>query len=98
MTVSSEIEAEIRRQYFAEHWPVGTVARQLGQHADVVRRVLKLDEPRLSTTKRVLLVGNRSAIHIYRPTRETAIVPIKEARPWRGAVGSSGMRSRPSMS
>jgi hypothetical protein len=56
MTVSAEIEAEIRRQYFAEHWPVGTVAAQLGQHADVVRRVLKLDEPRVSLKERVLLV------------------------------------------
>lgn len=56
MTVSAEVEAEIRRQYFAEHWPVGTVAAQLGQHADVVRRVLKLDEPRVSLKERVLLV------------------------------------------
>ena len=56
MTVSVEVEAEIRRQYFAEHWPVGTVAAQLGQHADVVRRVLKLDEPRVSLKERVLLV------------------------------------------
>ena len=56
MTVSAEVEAEIRRRYFAEHWPVGTVSVQLGQHADVVRRVLKLDEPRVPLKERVLLV------------------------------------------
>jgi hypothetical protein len=40
MTVSRQVEAEIRRLHFAEHWPAGTVATQLGVHPDVVRRVL----------------------------------------------------------
>jgi transposase len=40
MTVSPEREVEIRRLYYAEHWPLGTIARQLGIHEDVVRRVL----------------------------------------------------------
>lgn len=40
MTVARETEAEIRRLYYAEHWRVGTIATQLGVHADVVRRVL----------------------------------------------------------
>ena len=35
-----ELEAEITRLYYAEHWPVGTIASQLGVHRDVVRRVL----------------------------------------------------------
>jgi transposase len=46
VTVPAELEAEIRRLHFAEHWPVGTIATQLAVHADVVRRVLGLDEPR----------------------------------------------------
>ncbi len=37
-----EVEAEIIRLYFAEHWRVGTIAAQLGTHPDVVRRVLGL--------------------------------------------------------
>jgi transposase len=40
MTVARETEAEIRRLYYAEHWRMGTIATQLGVHADVVRRVL----------------------------------------------------------
>jgi transposase len=40
MTISREQETEIRRLYYAEHWPLGTIARQLGVHEDVVRRVL----------------------------------------------------------
>jgi transposase len=45
MTVSSEIEAEISRLFHAEHWKVGTIARQLGVHKDVIRRVLGLLSP-----------------------------------------------------
>jgi len=41
-----EREAEIVRLYFAEHWKVGTIVTQLGLHADQVRRVLGLDQPR----------------------------------------------------
>jgi transposase len=44
MTVRPEVEAEVRRLYFAEHWKVGTIASQLGVHRDVVRRVLGLLE------------------------------------------------------
>jgi len=43
MTKPPETEAEIHRLYYAEHWRVGTIAAQLGIHADVVRRVLGLD-------------------------------------------------------
>ncbi|MEO8526181.1 MAG: IS21 family transposase [Caldimonas sp.] len=45
MTKPPEVEAEIRRLYFAEHWRVGTIASQLGVHADVVRRALGLLPP-----------------------------------------------------
>ncbi|MGH8268462.1 MAG: IS21 family transposase [Steroidobacteraceae bacterium] len=38
--ISRELEAEIMRLYHAEHWPIGTLARQLGTHRDTVRRVL----------------------------------------------------------
>ncbi len=41
MTVSREVEAEIARLFHAEHWKVGTIARQLGVHEDVVRRVIR---------------------------------------------------------
>ena len=40
MTTSAEVEAEIRRLFFAEHWKRGTICAQLGVHADVVARVL----------------------------------------------------------
>jgi transposase len=40
VTISPELEAQIRRLHFAEHWPVGTIAAQLDVHHDVVRRVI----------------------------------------------------------
>jgi len=46
MTATQELEIEIRRLYYAEHWKVGTIATQLMCHADVVRRVLGHLQPR----------------------------------------------------
>jgi transposase len=40
MTVSREIEAEVRRLSHAEGWPPGTIAKELGVHHEVVERVL----------------------------------------------------------
>jgi|SRR5215213_1004954 len=42
--IDAELDAEIRRLHFAEHWKVGTIASNLGVHPDTVRRVLGLDE------------------------------------------------------
>jgi transposase len=38
--LAAEVVAEIRRLYYAEHWRIGTIASQLGVHAEAVRRVL----------------------------------------------------------
>lgn len=40
MTISRALEAEILRLHQVEHWPVGTIARQLRVHHGTVRRVL----------------------------------------------------------
>lgn len=41
--ISTELTAEIRRLFYAEHWKVGTIAAQLGVHHETVRRALKTD-------------------------------------------------------
>ncbi len=38
--ISRALEAEIVRLHHSEHWPVGTIARQLRVHHGTVRRVL----------------------------------------------------------
>lgn len=40
MSAPPEVDVEIRRLHFAEHWPVGTIATQLSVHPDVVLRVV----------------------------------------------------------
>lgn len=40
MTITREVEAEIRRLALVEEWPRGTIASSLGVHRDVVSRVL----------------------------------------------------------
>ena len=40
MTIPPEIEAQILRYYHAEHWRIGTIAKQLRVHRDTVTRVL----------------------------------------------------------
>ena len=40
MTISRALEAEILRLHQVEHWPVGTIAKQLRVHHGTVRRVL----------------------------------------------------------
>ena len=56
MTISLETEARIRALHFGEHWPVGTIARQLGVHGDAIRRVLGLVPPRVPSEPRPQLV------------------------------------------
>ncbi|MFQ5427272.1 MAG: IS21 family transposase, partial [Gaiellales bacterium] len=39
--ISEAQRAEIRRLFYAEHWRIGTIAAQLGLHADTVRAALE---------------------------------------------------------
>jgi transposase len=41
--IPPEVQARIRRLFFAEHWPVGTIARELGVHHETVRRAIEAD-------------------------------------------------------
>jgi transposase len=56
MTVSPEVDSEIRVLHFGEHLPVGTIASNLTVHEDVVKRVLGLLTKRRPTKPRALLV------------------------------------------
>jgi site-specific recombinase XerD len=50
MKSTPELEAEIVRLHYAEHWPVGTIATQLETHPDQVRRVLAIPAQRTDIT------------------------------------------------
>jgi len=39
--ISPETRAQIRRYFYAEHWKIGTIARELGVHPDTVRNAIE---------------------------------------------------------
>jgi hypothetical protein len=39
--INSETRAQIRRYFYAEHWKIGTIARELGVHPDAVRNAIE---------------------------------------------------------
>ncbi len=39
--ISPETRVEIRRHFYAEHWKIGTIARELGVHPDTVRQAVE---------------------------------------------------------
>jgi len=91
MTVSAETEAAIRRLHFAEHWPVGTIASQLGIHAEVVKRVLGLLEPRKPQRRRARAVDAyvdfiSETLAQYPRLRSTRLYDMVKARGYTGSV------------
>jgi len=89
---SPEIEAEILRLHYAEHWRVGTIVAQLGVHADVVRRVLGLgDVPVGDSHPRVSIVAPYREFIVetlsrYPRLRATRIYDMVRERGYRGGV------------
>jgi len=91
MTVAPEIEAEIRRLFFAEHWKVGTIVRQLDVHHDVVRRVLGLLPPPEATEPRALHLDPyrefiAAQLEQYPRLRATRLFDMIQPRGYRGSV------------
>jgi transposase len=91
MTVDLSVEAEIRRLHYAEHWPAGTIASQLGVHPDVARRVLGLLEPRGPSSPRPRLVDPfvgfiEETLAQYPRLRATRLDDMLRARGYRGSV------------
>src|SRR5580765_5696619 len=39
--ISPETHAQIRRYFYAEHWKIGTIARELGVHPDTVGNAIE---------------------------------------------------------
>jgi transposase len=91
MTIELEQEAEIRRLHYAEHWPVGTLASQLGVHPDAVKRVLGLLEPRAPGPPRPKLVDQfrpfvDQILAKYPRLRSTRLHDMLVARGFKGSV------------
>jgi transposase len=86
-----EIEAEMVRLYHAEHWRVGTIATQLGVHADVVKRVLGIGQRAATGVERVRMVDPYRAfiadtLKRYPKLRATRLYDMLRERGYKGAV------------
>lgn len=91
MTVSTQVEVEIRRLYYAEHWKVGTIASQLSVHGDVVRRVLGQLEREAVGGERPRLVEPYTdfiaqTLASYPGLRATRLYDMLRARGYEGSV------------
>ncbi len=91
MKATPELEVEIARLYYGEHWRVGTIAAQLGAHPDQVRRVLGLGEARAPTRIRAQVIDPYGAfiddtLGRYPKLRATRLYDMLRARGYPGSV------------
>ena len=91
MKTTPEVEAEIVRLHYAEHWPVGTIATQLELHPDVVKRVLGLGVPRPPSQMRPRMVDPYrelidDTLRRYPKLLATRLYDMLRERGYRGAV------------
>jgi transposase len=42
--ITPEVHAQIRRYFYAEHWKIGTIARELSVHPDAVRNAIEVEK------------------------------------------------------
>ncbi len=82
---------EIRRLFFAEHWRVGTIARQLGLHPDTVRRALATERFARPTPLRPSLLDPyrpflQATLQQYPRLRATRLFEMVRQRGYPGSV------------
>ncbi len=86
-----ETQAQIRHWFYAEHWKVGTIARQLGVHPDAVRRALQNSLSRREPALRPCLTDPyvefvRTTLQSYPRLRATRIFQMVRDRGYPGSV------------
>jgi transposase len=70
MSISKEQRARILALFYAEHWKVGTIARELGVHADTVKAAVG--------TKSFVSRGPRARPSLLRPYRDFITHTLKQ--------------------
>jgi transposase len=89
--LSSEIRMQIRHWFFAEHWKIGTIAQELGIHADAVRTAIESNHFHRAQTLRPCLTDPylpfiRQSLQQYPQLRATRIYQMLQARGYQGSV------------
>ena len=89
--LSGELRAQIRHWFYAEHWKVGTIARQLGVHPDTVRHALETEQFNRAKALRPLVTDPyvefiRQTLQQYPRLRATRIYQMIRERGYTGSV------------
>jgi len=102
---SPEVRAQIRRYFYAEHWKIGTIARELNVHPDAVRNAIEPEKFKSSQPLRASVVDPylgfvRQVLDEHPRLRATRIYAMLRDRGYTGSVGQlrravARMRPRP---
>jgi len=88
--ISPEIRAQIRRYFYAEHWKIGTIARELGVHPDAVRNAIEAQrfnaQPLRTSMADPYLAFIRQTLEQHPRLRATRICQMVRDRGYTGSV------------
>src|SRR5260370_39094059 len=89
--ISPETSAQIRRNFYPEHWKIGTIAIELGVHPDTVRHAIEAERFRSTQPLRPSVVDPyaeiiRQTLAQYPRLRATRIYQMAGDRGYTGSV------------
>ena len=88
--ISPETRAQIRRYFYAEHWKIGTIARELGVHPDAVRNAIEAQrfnaQPLRTSMADPYLAFIRQTLDQHPRLRATRIYHMVRDRGYTGSV------------
>jgi transposase len=89
--ISPEMRAQIRRYFYAEHWKIGTIARQLDIHPDTVRSAIHIQRLGGAQIVRPSMVDPylafiRETLEQYPRLRATRIYQMARERGYTGSL------------
>jgi transposase len=91
LMINAETRVQIRHLFFAEHWKIGTIARELGIHPDAVRHAIESDRFNRAQALRSCLTDPylpfiRETLEQYPQLRATRIYQMVRDRGYPGCV------------
>jgi transposase len=89
--ISPETRAQIRRYFYAEHWKIGTIARELNVHPDAVRNAIEAERFKSMRPLRASLVDAyagfiRQTLDQHPRLRATRIYQMIRDRGYSGSI------------
>jgi transposase len=89
--ISPETRVQIRRYFYAEHWKIGTIARELNIHPDAVRNAIESDRFNRTQPMRACITDPymefvRQTLDQYPRLRATRIYQMIRERGYTGGV------------